>query len=92
MRTLCTASSTDYDLLFEHWCTQRCPTRSDREAVEAADYFEATAENEKMMDVKPNQAPAREPDLRTQIENLQSEVISCKTILRNAKRIRAARI
>jgi hypothetical protein len=45
-----------------------------REAVEAADYFEATAEHENMVDVKPKQAPAREPDLRTQIENLQSEV------------------
>jgi hypothetical protein len=41
-----------------------------REAVEAADYFQATAEHENMVDVKSKQALAREPDLRTQIENL----------------------
>jgi hypothetical protein len=42
-----------------------------REAVEAADYFEAMAEHENMVEIKPKPAPA---DLRTQIDNLQSEI------------------
>jgi hypothetical protein len=42
-----------------------------REAVEAADYFEAMAEHENMVEIKPKPAPA---DLPTQIDNLQSEI------------------
>jgi hypothetical protein len=45
-----------------------------REAVEAANYFEAMAEHENMVDIKSKQAPAREQDFRTTIQNLQSEL------------------
>jgi hypothetical protein len=31
-----------------------------QEAIDAADYFEAMAEHEKMVDIKPEQAPAQD--------------------------------
>jgi hypothetical protein len=92
LKTSCSASLTDHALVFKRWCTRPCPPHFERLLKQLRPLRPWRNTRTWWISSRNKLQPPVSKTCEPRLKICRAEYISCKTILRNAKLIRAARI